>query len=96
MVFFYHALRKRIGHSFMQGLGTTVLKTVSATILMAAVSGVILYLMRDLAKGEAGLKFDILRLAAVVCSSIVIYYYSSVLLRNDGLSLIVQRKKSDK
>jgi putative peptidoglycan lipid II flippase len=87
------ALRRRIGHSFMRGLPLTVLKTVIATALMSAVSGGLLYAMRDLPKGEAGLKFDILRLGAVVLSSIAIYYYSSVLMKNDGLSLITRRKK---
>lgn len=90
------ALRKRIGHSFMQGLGATVLKTVAATILMAAVSGGVLWLMRNLPKGAGGLKFDILRLIAVVFCSVVIYYTCAVLMRNEGLSLVVRRKKDTK
>lgn len=88
------ALRKRIGHSFMQGLPATILKTVFSTILMSAFSGGLLYMMRNLPKGEAGFKFDILRLVVVVASSILIYYFSSVLLRNDALLLIKKAKKA--
>ena len=87
------ALRKRIGHSFMQGLGGNVLKTVSATILMSGVSGGVLWLMRNLEKGADGLKFDILRLVAVVLCSVIVYYFCAVWMRNDGLSLVVRRKK---
>jgi len=87
------ALRRRIGHSFMDGLGRTVLKTAAATVLMSGVSWGVLFLMRNLEKGSGGLKFDILRLAGVVVCSVVVYYFSAVLMRNEGLSLIVRRKK---
>ncbi|MCF7956515.1 MAG: murein biosynthesis integral membrane protein MurJ [Phycisphaerae bacterium] len=86
------ALRRRIGHSFMLGLPLTVAKTFVSTGLMAAVSGGALYLMRDLPKGDLGLKFDILRLSVVVLVSVVVYYYSSVAVKNDGLLLVIRRE----
>ena len=87
-------LRKRIGHSFMQGLPATVLKTAAATFLMTVVSGGVLCLMRNLPKGAGGLKFDIFRLVAVVLSSVVVYYICAVIMRNEGLSLVVRREKA--
>ncbi len=88
------ALRRRIGHSFMRGLPLTVLKALISTVVMSVVSGGLLWMMRNLPKGQAGLKFDILRLIAVVLISIVIYYFSAVWMKNESLSLITKRKKA--
>ena len=86
------ALRKRIGHGFMQGLWKTVLKTVAATILMSAVSAGVLWLMKDHPKGAGALKFDIARLAAVISTSVAVYYACAVLMKNEALNLIKGRR----
>ncbi len=88
-------LRRRFEHSILTGLTATVVKTASATVVMCIVGTSLLYLMRRLPGGADGLRFDILRLAAVVPSSAAAYYFSSRLLANEMLSLFTGTRKAE-
>ena len=88
-------LRRRFEHSILTGLAATAVKTALATVGMCIVGMSILYLMRGLPDGAQGLRFDILRLTAVVPSSAAAYYIASRLLGNEMLSLFRRTAKDE-
>ena len=87
-------LRRRFKHSILKGLTVTAVKTALATLVMCIVGMSLLYLMRGLPDGPEELRFDILRLAAVVPSSAAAYYLSGRLLANEMLSLFTGTGKT--
>ncbi len=87
------ALRKRLGHSILEGFFVTLIKTVVATVLMSLASIMIIILMKDLPESRL---FNILRLLIVVPSAAMIYALSAKLLRNEMLSLFTGTKASKK
>ena len=87
------ALRRRFGNSILDGLMTTLLKTIIAAILMWLLGKAVLYLCKDL---PAGTHFDILRLAVVVPAAAAAYWMAAKCLRIRMLSLITgSPKKTD-
>jgi putative peptidoglycan lipid II flippase len=87
------ALRKRLGHSILEGFFNTLLKTIIATVLMSLAGIIIITLMKDLPESRW---FNILRLLLVVPSAAVIYALCAKLLRNEMLSLFTGNKASEK
>jgi putative peptidoglycan lipid II flippase len=85
------ALRKRLGHSILEGFFNTLIKTFIATVLMLLVGIIIINLMKDLPENRL---FNILRLLLVVPSAAVIYALCAKLLRNEMLSLFTGKKAS--
>lgn len=87
------ALRRKFGNSILDGLMTTLLKTLMAAILMWLLGKAILYLCKDLPTGTA---FDILRLVIVVPAAAAAYWIAAKCLRIRMLSLITgSSKKTD-
>jgi len=84
-------LRRRLGRSILDGLTSTLVKTLAATILMSAVGGGLLQLMRNL---PSGCRFDILRLAVVVPLAAGVYLLAAKLLHIEELSLLTGGKKN--
>jgi putative peptidoglycan lipid II flippase len=84
------ALRRKFGFSIWDGMLTTLIKTLTATILMWMAGQCFLYLCRGLPDGT---RFDILRLAVVVPSTAAVYIVVSKLLRIEMLSLLFARHK---
>jgi len=78
------ALRKRFGSSILDGILTTVLKTLSATILLWIAGQSILYLCRNLPDSTSS---NILRLALVVPIAAAVYALAAKLLHIEMLSL---------
>ena len=85
-------LRRRFGHSIVKGLGTTLLKTIFATVIMCAVGLVVLGLCRGFGHGKI---YEILRLAVTVPLAAGVYIISSKLLGIESLSLLTGRKKGE-
>jgi len=85
-------LRKRLGHSILDGLLPTSMKTVAATVPMWLAAAAIIILMKNLPDGRL---FDILRLAVVVPSATTVYVLAAKLLHIDALSLLTSRSRSD-
>ena len=83
-------LRKRLGRSMLGGLGTTLKKTLAATILMGAVALAAMVLMRALPDGRS---FDVLRLVVVVPLAAGVYVLGAKLLRIEMLSLLAGAKR---
>jgi putative peptidoglycan lipid II flippase len=83
------ALRRKFGFSIWDGMLTTLIKTLTATILMWMAGQCFLYLCRGLPDGT---RFDILRLAVVVPSTAAVYIVVSKLLRIEMLSLFARHK----
>jgi putative peptidoglycan lipid II flippase len=83
------ALRRRLGSSILDGMLTTLVKTLIATILMWMAGTCLLYLCRELPGGTG---FDVLRLAVVVPSSAGIYALAAKVLRTEMLSLLAGHK----
>jgi putative peptidoglycan lipid II flippase len=88
-------LRRRFEHSILTGLTATFVKTAIATVVMSIAGASMLYLMRRLPDGAEGLRFDILRLAAVVPASAAVYYCLSRALGNEMLSLFTAKGKPE-
>ena len=86
-------LRKRLGHSILEGFFNTLLKTIIATVLISFAGIIIITLMKDLPESRW---FNILRLLLVVPSAAVIYALSAKLLRNEMLSLFTGKRTSKK
>jgi putative peptidoglycan lipid II flippase len=78
------ALRRRFGFSILDGMLTTLIKTLTATILMWMAGKCLLYLCRGLPDGTG---FDIMRLAVVVPLSAAVFVLSAKLLHIEMLSL---------
>jgi putative peptidoglycan lipid II flippase len=78
------ALRRRFSSSILYGMLTTLIKTLTATILMWMAGKCFLYLCRGLPDGTG---FDVLRLAVVVPSSSAVFVLAAKLLHIEMLSL---------
>jgi putative peptidoglycan lipid II flippase len=78
-------LRRRLGHSILDGLSVTLLKTVIATVFMWLVGAGIIFLMRSFPDSRW---FNILRLAVVVPSAAAVYMLASKFLHIKMLSLL--------
>jgi putative peptidoglycan lipid II flippase len=83
-------LQKRLGHSILDGLLATLVKTVSATALMYLAGAGILFLMAKLPDNRW---CNILRLAAVVPSAAGVYLLAAKFLRIDALSLLTGKRE---
>jgi putative peptidoglycan lipid II flippase len=83
------ALRRRFGSSILDGILTTLIKTLTATILMWMAGQCLLYLCRELPSGTG---FDVLRLAIVVPTAAAVYTMAAKLLHIEMLSLFAGKK----
>ena len=83
------ALHKRFGSSILDGILITLLKTISATILLWVAGQFILYLCRNLPDSTG---YDILRLAVVVPTTAAVYTLAAKLLHIEMLSLFSGKK----
>ena len=83
------ALRKRFGNSILDGLLTTLVKTLVATFFLCIVGILLLYACRTLPNATS---FNILRLALVVPLTAGTYFLAAKLLRIEMLSLITGNK----
>ncbi len=83
------ALCRRFGSSILDGMLTTLIKTLTATILMWMAGQCFLYLCRALPDGTG---FDVLRLAVVVPTAAAVYTLAAKLLHIEMLSLFSGRK----
>ena len=83
------ALRRRFGSSILDGMSATLIKTLTATILMWMAGQCSLYLCRSLPDSTG---FDILRLAVVVPTTAAVYTVAAKLLHIEMLSLFSGRK----
>ena len=84
-------LHKRLGNSLMEEFAGTLIKTTLACGAMTTTAVLILYLFRDLPEG---MRFDILRIAAVVPTAVAVYLLAAKLLRIEMLSLLTGSKKA--
>ena len=78
-------LRRRLGHSILDGLRPALFKTLVATAVMCAVGIMILILMSGL---PAGRFYELLRLAVVVPTAAGVYLLVARVLRIEMLSLL--------
>jgi putative peptidoglycan lipid II flippase len=83
------ALHKRFGSSILDSILITLLKTISATILLWVAGQCILYLCRNLPDSTG---YDILRLAVVVPTTAAVYTLAAKLLHIEMLSLFSGKK----
>jgi peptidoglycan biosynthesis protein MviN/MurJ (putative lipid II flippase) len=83
-------LRKRLGRSVGQGVLANICKTAAGTVVMGLCGGGVLFLMRGL---NAGWKFELVRLAAIVPVCIVVYAITAKILKNEMLSMVIGSKK---
>ncbi len=83
-------LRRRLGHSILDGLLVTFMKTLAATAVMWLTGAVIMTLMKDLPEGRL---LDILRLAVVVSSAVAVYALAAKLFQIEELSLLTGHKR---
>ena len=84
------ALRRRFGASISDGLGTILIKSLVATLLMWMVGKGLLSLCRAL---PGGTSYDVLRLAVVIPSAAGVYALAAKLLRIEMLSLLAGVKR---
>jgi putative peptidoglycan lipid II flippase len=85
-------LCKRLGHSILDGLLVTMIKTFAATTIMSLVAAATLILMKNLPDGRL---FDILRLVAVVPTAVAVYLLAARVLRIEMLSLLIGAKSRE-
>jgi putative peptidoglycan lipid II flippase len=85
VVILVFVLRARFGRSLLDGLPTTITKTIIATAFMALAGWMVLTAMKPLPIRP---RFDILRLLAVVPSATIVYLATAKLLRIEMLSLV--------
>ena len=83
------ALRRRFGSSILDDMLATLIKTLTATILMWMAGQCFLYLCRELPDGTG---FDVLRLAVVVPTAAAVYTVAAKLLHIEMLSLFSGKK----
>jgi putative peptidoglycan lipid II flippase len=83
------ALRRRFGSSILDGMLTTLIKTLTATIIMWMAGQCLLYLCRNLPDSTG---YNVLRLAVVVPTTAAIYTLLAKLLRIEMLSLFSGKK----
>jgi len=91
VVILVSALRRRIGHSILDGLAATLLKTAAATILMSAAALAIMYILKDMPDNRL---FNVVRLAAAVPAAVVVFVLAAKFLRIKELSLLSGGAKS--
>ncbi len=89
VIILFTALRRRLGHSILDGLPVTLMKTLAATALMWLAGTAIMILMKNLAAGRL---LDILRLAVVVPSAAGVYVLAAKLLHIKMLPLLTSGK----
>ncbi len=77
-------LRRKLGHSILDGLPVTLAKTLAATAIMFLAGAAIMTLMKNLPDGRS---FDILRLTVVVPSAAAVYVLAAKFLHIEMLSL---------
>ena len=82
-------LRRRLGHSILDGLRPAMVKTIIATAVMCAAGVMILILMSGL---PAGRFYELLRLAVVVPTAAGVYLLVARVLRIEMLSLLTSGK----
>jgi putative peptidoglycan lipid II flippase len=82
-------LRKKLGHSILEGLSRTLIKTIAATAIMFVVGYLAMGQMKKFPDGRA---FDVLRLAIVVPLAAIVYALAAKLLNIEMLSIITARK----
>jgi putative peptidoglycan lipid II flippase len=82
-------LRRRLGHSILDGLLVTFMKTVVAAAFMWLVAAAIMTLMKNLPDGRFS---DILRLAVVVPVAAGVYLLAAKSLHIEMLSLLTGAK----
>ena len=78
-------LRRRIGHSILDGLAVTLLKTAAATILMCAAALAIMHILKDAPDNRL---FNIVRLATAVPAAVTVFVLTAKFLRIKELSLL--------
>ena len=83
------ALRRRFGSSILDGMLTTLIKTLTATIIMWIAGQCVLYLCRALPDST---RFDALRLAVLVPTAAAVYTLAAKLLHIEMLSLFSGKK----
>jgi len=89
VVILVFALRKRFSSSVLDGMPATLIKTLTATIVMWLAGHCFLYLCRGLPDGTG---FNVLRLALVVPLAAAVYVVAAKLLNIEMLSLLARRK----
>ncbi|MEJ2702137.1 MAG: murein biosynthesis integral membrane protein MurJ [Sedimentisphaerales bacterium] len=90
VVFLVTILHKKLGHSILDGVLLTLRKTVAATLLMGAVGGTAVILMRTLPQTRL---FHILRLCVIVPSAAGVYVLAAKRLQIEMLSLVGRTKR---
>ena len=84
-------LRKRLGHSILDGLVVALAKTLAATAFMWLAGAGIISLMRNLPDSRW---FNILRLVLVVPAAVAVYLLAAKFLHIKMLSLLTGRKQA--
>ena len=84
------ALRRKFGSSILDDMLNTLIKTLTATILMWMVGQCLLYLCRGLPHSTS---YNVLRLAVIVPTSAAVYTLAAKLLRIEMLSLFSGKKR---
>ena len=77
-------LRKRLGHSVLEGFGKTISKTAIASALMTAAAIAVYWLLRQ--------KHDLVKLAVVIPVCVAVFLFIAVLLRIPEISLLTGKK----
>lgn len=91
VVILVFVLRVRFGHSLLDGLLTTVAKTIIATAFMWLAGWMVLTALRGLPISRW---FDVLRLVVVVPSATIVYIVAAKLIRIEMLSLITGTRQN--
>ena len=87
------ALRRKLGHSILDGLPVTLIKTLAATSFMGLAGAAIMFAMKNLPDGRL---FNVLRLVVVVPSAVAVYVLAAKALRIEMLSLLTSGKTAEK
>jgi putative peptidoglycan lipid II flippase len=90
VVILVSVFKKRFELPILQGLSSTFLKTLGATIIMFLFGSIILFLMRNLPAQRA---FNFIRLVVVVPLSVGLYILSARILKTEMLALLTGKKK---
>lgn len=85
-----HALHKRLGGSVMEGVGSTLVKTLLATAVMTAAGMGVLWLMRGWPLSRM---VNVVRVGAVVPVAALTYWMAAKALRIESLSLLAGARK---
>jgi len=84
-------LKKRLGHSVLEGVMTTFFKTALATAIMYAVGATVMAIVTRLPGDKA---HNVICLAAVVSSCVITYIIAAKLLKMQELSLFSGRSEN--